>query len=136
MTTSIHRWLLSGLAVAAVLGAALAGSGDAKAGTLENLERERALVIQTLIDPTLSPERRLAAVTEAEPRLVDLERMVLRDDSLRGRATPNVRRAFGNYDLTFMVHAAAEKNVAIVDNWLGEMGLTTQSLMAARKGRR
>ena len=60
----------------------------------------------------------------------------MRDDSLVGRNTPKVRRAFNNYDLTFLVHAAAEKDMGIVDVWLAELGITTRNLMSARMGRR
>jgi hypothetical protein len=65
-------------------------------------------------------------------RLIDLERMVLRDDKLKGRNTPTVRRAFENYDLTFLLHAATEKNLTITDNWLAELGITTQNIMSAQ----
>ena len=47
-----------------------------------------------------------------------------------------VRRAFQNYDLTFLASAAAEFDLAIIDNWLAQLGLTTQSLMATEVGRR
>jgi hypothetical protein len=100
------------------------------------MERERALLIDTLLAPDLSPAERQGKVEISRRRLVDLERIVLRDNSLTGRNTPTVRRAFDNYDLTFLVHAAAEKNVTILDNWLEQAGLTTQSLMGARRGRR
>ena len=62
--------------------------------------------------------------------------MVLRDKKLKGRNTPTVRRAFENYDLTFLVHSAVEKNVSILDNWLDQLGVTTQSVMSATLRRR
>lgn len=108
----------------------------AKADTLDNLERERAQLIEAMLDPALAPADRQARIESEQRRLVDLERMVMRDDSLKGRNTPTVRKAFANYDLTFLVHAALEKKVAIVDNWLDQVGVSTNSLMAARKGRR
>ena len=108
----------------------------AQAGTLENLERERALVIETMLDPELAPAERHRRIEAATPRLVDLERMVLRDESLKGRNTPTVRRAFQSYELTFLVHAATEKDLSVADNWLEQMGVTTQSLMSAKHGRR
>lgn len=112
------------------------GAGIAKADTLDNLERERALLIEAFLDPGLAPADRQARVEAEQRRLVDLERMVLRDDSLKGRNTPTVRKAFSNYDLTFIVHASLEKKVALVDTWLDQVGISTGSLMAARKGRR
>ena len=55
---------------------------------------------------------------------------------LLGRNTPTVRRAFENYDLTFLVHAGAERRLALIDLWLQEIGLSTDAVMAARLGRR
>ena len=123
------------LTTAALLAGVLSGH-SVNAGTLESLERERAVVIDTMLDPGLSPQARQARIATATLRLVDLERMVLRDESLTGRNTPTVRRAFGNYDLTFMASAASEHNLTIIDNWLSQLGLTTQNLMAADVGRR
>jgi hypothetical protein len=125
--------LLTAGAVALMLGA---GTANANAGTLENLERERAIAISTMLDANLTASERQARLEGARRRLIDLERIVLRDKSLRGRNMPNVRRAFENYDLTFLVHAAAEKNLALTDHWLEQVSLTTQAVMTARLGRR
>ncbi|MEQ9643472.1 MAG: hypothetical protein RIM84_25865 [Alphaproteobacteria bacterium] len=108
----------------------------AAAGTLENLERERAMLVETMLAPALSVVERQIKVEEAKRRLLDLERQVLRDDSLTGRATPTVRRAFASYDLTFLAHASAEADRAPVDLWLEQIGVSTESLMSARRGRR
>ena len=108
----------------------------AAAGSLENMERERAILIDAFLDPGVSPAERGQRVHTARTRLIDLERMVLRDDSLVGRNTPTVKRAFDNYDLTFLVHAAIENDMAVSASWLEQVGLTTQALMAAHKGRR
>ena len=116
--------------------AAASLAGPAAAGTLENLERERALLIETILSPSLGAAERQGKVETAKRRLMDLERMVLRDDSLTGRATPHIRRAFASYDLTFLAHASAEANRAPVDVWLEQIGVSTDSLMAARRGRR
>jgi hypothetical protein len=120
----------------ALIVVALALARAADAGTLENLERERALAIDTMLDPQLAPADRHARLDAAKVRLIDLERMVLRDDSLRGRATPTVRKAFENYDLTFLAHAAAEKKLDLVDLWLDQIGVTTEGLMSATIRRR
>ncbi len=109
---------------------------SAPAGTLENLERERAIFIESLLDPEATPVERIEKVRISKRRLIDLERMVIRDTSLTGRNTPTVRRAFENYDLTFLVHASSENNVSAIDAWLGQIGITTQSLMSAKMGRR
>jgi hypothetical protein len=104
----------------------------ASAGVLENLERERASIIKSILDPELSPPERQKKIQGSKMRLIDLERMVLRDNKLKGRNTPTVRRAFENYDLTFLLHAATEKNLTITDNWLAELGITTQNIMSAQ----
>lgn len=100
--TAIKISLLSGLLITAQM---------AHAGTLENLERERAQLIETFLDANLNTGERLSKIETSKPRLIDLERMVLRDDKLTGRNTPTIRKAFGNYDLTFLVHASDRKSV-------------------------
>ena len=120
-------------AVAALLASVAA---TAHAGTLENLERERAMLLESLLTPELTPEERHEKVALSSHRLVDLERMVLRDKSLVGKNRPVVRKAFENYDLTFLVHASIEKNLSLVDLWLEQVGVSTHTLMNARVGRR
>lgn len=110
--------------------------GAAAAGTLENMERERAILLETILSGDLNPGERESRIQVARTRLVDLERMVLRDKKLIGRNTPAVRAAFDNYDLTFLVHASTEKGRSIADHWLGEVGVSTTALMNARMGRR
>ncbi len=122
------------LAVAVV--ASLAATGVARAGTLENLERERAIMIETLLDPSLTAVERQGKIALSKNRLVDLERMVIRDKSLAGKNTPVVKKAFENYDLTFLVHASVEKNHSLMDHWLSQVGVSTKSVMDARVGRR
>jgi hypothetical protein len=120
----------------AAFASSILASGAALAGTIENLERERAIAVETLLSPNMDPAERQGSVEIARTRLVDLERMVLRDDGLRGRNTPAVRAAFENYDLSFLVHASIEKNRSLIDHWLEQLGVTTNSLMSARIGRR
>ena len=124
-----------GLALAfATAAAALAL--PAMAGTVENLERERAILIDTFLNPEMTPAERQTRIATSKNRLLDLERMVLRDDGLIGRATPAVKRAFANYDLTFLIHASAEKDMSVTDNWLAQMDITTQAVMSAARRRR
>jgi hypothetical protein len=127
------RFTKVSVVVCAVLALA---AGVAKADSLENLERERAILLEAMLNPDLSPAERQQRVETEKRRLVDLERMVLRDDALKGKNTAVVRKAFANYDLTFMVHAATEKKLSLMDNWMEQVGLSTQSLMSARKGMR
>ncbi|MBE0529637.1 MAG: hypothetical protein IH626_02350 [Rhodospirillales bacterium] len=111
-------------------------AGIANAGTLENLERERAILVETLLSPALTAEERQDKVATSKMRLVDLERMVLRDESLKGQNRSIIRKAFENYDLTFLVHASVEKKASLMDLWLDQVGISTHSLMNARVGRR
>ncbi len=136
MRKSITRLCRCGAAALAMTAAIGAFALTAEAGTVENLERERAIMIDTLRAADLAANERASQVEMSRHRLIDLERMVLRDDSLTGRNTPTVRRAFANYDLTFMVHSASEQQVSLIDVWLGQLGLTTQSLMSTNRGRR
>jgi hypothetical protein len=137
---TISRIRISRLAVTAMMFATVisvsAIAGAVRAGTLENLERERALLVETLISGDVSQQERQKKVALARARLIDLERMVLRDKSLASKNTPAVRAAFDNYDLTFMVHASVEKNRMLMDHWLQQVGVSTQSLMNTRMGRR
>ncbi len=122
-----------GIAAAVVL-ASLAA--PVSAGSLENMERERAIMIETMLSGDIDNIQRQGRMEIARTRLVDLERMVLRDKTLIGKNRPLVRAAFDNYDLTFVVHASVEKNRSVADHWLSEIGLSTQAIMNARTGRR
>jgi hypothetical protein len=120
----------------ALSGALLFSISIAQAGSLENLERERAIAIETMLSPSLKAEERLDRAMISKRRLVDLERMVIRDKKLAQNNTPIVRTAFENYNLTFLVHASTEANKTLLDHWLEEIGVSTHSLGTARIGRR
>jgi len=130
----MKRLLQAAAVTVCALGIGLAGA--AAAGPLENLERERALALQTMLDPSLNPAERAEKIQVARLRLVDLERMVIRDQALVGSNSPVVRVAFASYDLTFLVHASTEKQVTLADQWLDQLGLTSNAIMDARAGRR
>jgi len=133
MTFAKHLSRL-GVAVATTAIAATLIASPANAGSIENLERERALMLESLLTPELSPDERHSKMAVSKRRLVDLERIVLRDDSLTGRNTPEIRTAFANYDLTFLVHAATEKRLLVIDNWFNAIGLTTQTVLSTKMG--
>jgi len=109
---------------------------NATAGTLENMERERALMLEALLSGDLDVTERQTRIGVSRRRLIDLERMVLRDKTLIDKNTPAVRAVFDNYDLSFLVHASVEKSRGLTDHWLSEIGISTQTLMNARMGRR
>lgn len=129
------RTLKTALA-AAFLIAPLAATGAATAGTLENMERERAIMLETALSGDVNATERHTRMALSKTRLIDLERLVLRDTSLEGKNTPHVRAAFRNYDLTFLIHAATENNRSPVDHWLGELGVSSQTILSTRSGRR
>lgn len=132
MKTGIMLKLLSATAIAGTV----AVLSVAQAGTLENMERERAILLDALLSAELDPKKRQQKIEVARNRLIDLERMVLRDKSLAGKNTPAVRAAFENYDLTFLVHASVEHNRSLMEHWLQQVGVSSESLMNARLGRR
>ncbi|MCH8858024.1 MAG: hypothetical protein IID54_00430 [Proteobacteria bacterium] len=121
---------------AAVLAAALGLTLPVQAGALENMERERAIMLHSLLSAEFTPQKRQEKVEISRNRLLDLERMVLRDKSLVGKNTPSVQAAFDNYDLTFLVHASVERDRTLLDHWLDQVGVSTKSLMNAQTGRR
>ncbi|MEE8214575.1 MAG: hypothetical protein V3R79_08305 [Alphaproteobacteria bacterium] len=129
---STRKLLLCAAAAAALLGPLPA----AQAGSLENLERERAMLMQAMLSAEMSAKERQGRVTLSRNRLIDLERMVLRDKKLVGHNSPAVRAAYENYDLTFLVHASIERDRALLDHWMHQVGVSTQSLMNAKVGRR
>jgi hypothetical protein len=119
--------------------AALAGAGatvPAAAGPLENLERERAILLATLLDPAVDIETRRDRADLAIRRLVDLERMAMRDPGVAGDTGAVARRAFADYELTFLAHASIERGMTPLALWLERLGLTGDRLLAARVGRR
>lgn len=125
---------LPAIALAAFTATALTAA--AQAGSIENLERERSILVENLLNPEMSAEERQSKLVVSKRRLVDLERIALRDKSLVGRNTPAVKRAFANYDLTFLVHAAVEKNRSLADHWLEQVGITQQDILNAEDRRR
>ena len=123
--------------ISAIAFAAAATVGaNAMAGSVANMERERAIMLQTMLDPNMTQEERHSKATLSQKRLIDLERIVLRDKSLIGRNTPVVKRVFADYDTSFLIHAAAEKNLSVTDHWFEQLGLSSKSLMAASRRRR
>ena len=110
--------------------------GHAHAGSIENLERERTNLVYNMLTPEMTAEERKTKMVNAKRRLVDLERIALRDKSVIGRNTVAISRAFANYDLTFMVHASVEKGLSLSDHWMAQIGITQQDVLSAVSRRR
>ena len=111
-------------------------AGHVNAGSIENLERERTILVGNLLTPEITAEERQAKLSVSQRRLIDLERVVLRDKSLIGLNTLAVKRAFANYDLTFLVHASVEKSRSLADHWLEQLAITQQTILGAVRRRR
>ena len=104
--------------------------------SIESLERERASMVSAIVDDRFDPQTRSLQIKGYFRRLTDIERMVLRDERLLGNNNATVKRAFANYDLTFLVHASAEAKRDITDHWLEQAGLSAATVMSTKAGRR
>lgn len=104
--------------------------------TLENLERERAALLSAQLDSSLDLNQRQQKVQSIYRRLVDIERMVLRDDRVTSSNSSLAQNAFNKYELTFLVHSSAEKNLPPLSHWMSELHLTTDSIKSAKAGHR
>jgi len=110
-------------------------SSSAMAGSLENLERERALTVVAMLDSTMDVEARWNKLSLAKARLADLEVMVISDKSLKNSHSVRTKQALSNYELTFLAHASAEFNKSIAAHWFDSVGLNTDQIMASRVAR-
>jgi len=113
----------------------IAAAATAQAGSIENMERERAVAVAQMLDPAMSVDQRWERMNYTKRRMADLERIALNDKSLQSSRKPAVLKAFKHYELSFLVHAATESQRPLAVHWLESMGLTTSDLMNTRVGR-
>ena len=104
--------------------------------SLENLERERAALLSAQLDSSLDLNQRQQKVQNIYRRLVDIERMVLRDDRVTSSNSQLAQNAFDKYALTFLVHSSAEKSLPPMSHWMSELHLTTDTILSAKAGHR
>lgn len=104
--------------------------------SLENLERERAALLSAQLDSSLDLNQRQRKVQSIYRRLIDIERMVLRDDRVTSSNSSLAQNAFEKYELTFLVHSSAEKNLPPLSHWMSELQLTTDNILSAKTGHR
>ena len=104
--------------------------------TLQNLERERAQLLATALRAETTPLAQRQALDTSTQRLIDIERMAIRDERLQGHGSPLVEACFEDYDRCFLVHASAENQQSVLDHWLTRLGVTTDALGASQHGRR
>ena len=107
-------------------------SAPAVAGSLENLERERSIMVSLLLDADLNIAQRQEKIAFSKRRLTDLERIALNDKALRESRSPLVLKVFKNYEMSFLVHSAAESGRSMSTQWLEGIGLSTSDLMNTR----
>ncbi|MEC7050285.1 MAG: hypothetical protein VXX06_09295 [Pseudomonadota bacterium] len=124
MTRNLVRTCL--LASAVLIGV------PAQAGSLENLERERSIMVAHVLDADLNVAQRQEKMAFSKRRLADLERIALNDKALKDSRSPLVLKVFRNYDMSFVVHSAAESGRSMSTHWLEGIGLSTSDLMNAR----
>jgi len=111
---------------------ALLAGAPAFAGSLENMERERSIMVSHLLDPDLNVAQREEKIAFSKRRLADLERIALNDKTLKSSRSPLVMKVFKNYEMSFLVHSAAESGRSMSTQWLEGIGLSTSDLMNAR----
>ena len=124
----MKKIIISVLALAMTAGM----SASVTADSLENLERERALTVATMLDSTMDVEARWNKLNLSRVRLADLEVMVINDKSLKNNYSNRVKHALSNYELTFLAHASAEYNKSIAAHWFDIVGLNTDQILASR----
>jgi hypothetical protein len=104
--------------------------------TLENLERERAVFLNNLTTTSLNAYQREQQGNHIIKRLIDMERMVLRDDRIAMSNSIMAKNAFQHYELTFLVHAGSESKKAPMAHWLHSLNITNESIDKSRSGAR
>lgn len=104
--------------------------------TLENLERERAVFLNNLTTTTLNAHEREQQGNHIIKRLIDMERMVLRDDRIAMSNSIMAKNAFQHYELTFLVHAGSESKKAPMAHWLHSLNITDESIYKSTSGAR
>lgn len=104
--------------------------------TLENLERQRAALLENLTTKQVSFYQREQETKHLIKRLVDLERMVLRDDRIAASNSIMAKKAFQSYELTFLVHAGSESKKSPMAHWLYSLKITDESIANSRAGAR
>ena len=115
-----------------VVASAVLIGAPAVAGSLENLERERSIMVSHLLDADLNVAQRQEKIAFSKRRLADLERIALNDKALKESRSPLVLKVFKNYEMSFLVHSAAEFGRSMSTHWLEGVGLSTSDLMNAR----
>jgi hypothetical protein len=102
--------------------------------SLQNLERERAALIQDFLSLTLDIQQRQQQLVKRQRQLSDMERMVMRDERLLSSGSPFVKQAFSQYELTFLVHAGAENKQSASEHWLKSINVSNDAILNTKTG--
>lgn len=102
--------------------------------SLKNLERERAAYLDKVLSQTQDSEQQHASAVNKLRQLSDMERMVIRDDRLVEQNSTLVSNAFSNFELTFLVHASAEKEATVLSHWLEQIGYSSEAVLSSKPG--
>ena len=108
----------------------------AKANSIEILERERAKMLNLVLDKSISIGERKKRIEQLQMRLLDLERMTINGKNINKNPSYQTIKAFENFDLTFLVHSSLENNKSLSVMWLEKLGFTTDNLMNTRVSRK
>lgn len=97
--------------------------------SLDNLERERAALVLDMLNPVINSAQRAKNLAQRQRTLTDMERMVMRDTRLAQSNPVKVKKAFDQYNTTFLVHAGAEHNRSASEQWLASIQLSNANIM-------
>ena len=119
-----------------ILSLTIGSYANANANSIDTLERERAKVLNLVLDKNISIGDRKKNLQKSKMRLLDIERMTINSKDINKNPNYQTIKAFENFDLTFLVHTSLEKGKSLPITWLEEMGLTTVNLMNTRVTRK
>lgn len=108
----------------------------ASANSIEILERERAKILNLVLDKSISIGERKRRIEQRQMRLLDLERITINSKNINKNPSYQTIKAFENFDLTFLVHSSLENNKSLSVMWFEKLGLTTDNLMNTRVSRK
>ena len=108
----------------------------ASANSIEILERERAKILNLVLDKSISIGERKKRIEQRQMRLLDLERITINSKNINKNPSYQTIKAFENFDLMFLVHSSLENNKSLSVMWFEKLGLTTDNLMNTRVSRK
>ena len=108
----------------------------ANANSIDILERERAKILNLILDKSISIGERKKRIEQTQMRLLDLERITINSKNINKNPSYQTIKAFENFDLTFLVHSSLENNKSLSVMWFEKLGLTTENLMNTRVSRK